>query len=189
MLSQALLEVSILPRCIARGKSLLYLQVTDFKLGSVTRSQPELTAVDTFDASAIRHTGQTTVCRHVDAHILVFAAVVRPRYSRVSSAVNSTWLAGAQVLPYEGVSNMPTQAPGPKARNKHVTIPLIGRVPWFREPFKVVEPVNGTFLKVFNLDFARAVFASQQQPVPLYRTSSERSCSTQPHMRTAGCLD
>ena len=52
---------------------------------------------------------------------------------------------------------MPTQAPGSKARKEHVTIPLIGRVPWFREPFKVVEPVNGTFLKVFTSEFARAM--------------------------------
>lgn len=37
--------------------------------------------------------------------------------------------------------------PGPKARKEHVKFPLLGRVPWFREPFKVVEPITGSFLK------------------------------------------
>ena len=42
---------------------------------------------------------------------------------------------------------MPVQRAGPKAQQQK-SVPLLGKVPWFRQPFKVVEPVNGTFLKV-----------------------------------------
>lgn len=42
---------------------------------------------------------------------------------------------------------MPVQRAGPKAQQQ-TSVPLLGKIPWFRQPFKVVEPVNGTFLKV-----------------------------------------
>ena len=58
---------------------------------------------------------------------------------------------------------MPTQAPSAKVRLQQFKFPLIGRVPWFREPFKVGEPVNGTFLKVYahgDSDSQRQVVAT-----------------------------